>query len=361
MAVIKLRCWAVPIILVFYVFASPVGGFAQSSDFPVPEGFYLIKSSPGVDLYQKDYSGGSPDFVQVLDLSRGAQLIPMHGNIVERRQGKGAYGGDDASFTSHSLQEYWKELSSQYQEAFCVLNGQFFYMQESPTRLPFPLKVDHEIVSDGYGINEFPDNKLLLEIWSNKARITPLSYASLYGSSAPDIIAGLTQTANKRSDRYVGRTFVGVDDRDQDGNAETLLIFNSKISRQADAAAMLYSFGADQVMMLDGGGSTQLTCHGESMVNSDRPIPQAIGVVASSAAVQKQREPAAISVVAGEGKTTSSAGETEINQSYAQISASASPNGDHFEFGDVIWVPLMMAPVIAVLAIFVNRLRSNIL
>jgi hypothetical protein len=354
-----LRYWLVSIAILIFVLALPDISFAQSSDFPVPEGFYLVTSSPGVDLYRKDYSGGSPDFVQVLNLSQGAKMVPMHGDIVDSRQGKGSYGGDDASLTSQSIQKYWQELSANYGDAFCVLNGQFFYMQESPTRLPFPLKVDNEIVSEGYGLNEFPDNKLLLELWPNKARIITLTYQSLYGSDAPDIIAGLTQTANKRSDRYVGRTFVGVDDRNQDGDAEILLVFNSKISRQVDAASVLHSFGADKVMMLDGGGSTQLTCLGEALVSSDRPIPQAIGVVASSEAIQDQQESAAAAALE-EITTSSPADDASASQSDAQFSAGASSRPDQLEFGNVIWVPLMMTPVIAILAIFVNRLRSNI-
>ncbi len=354
-----LRFWLVLIALLIFVLALPDLSVAQTSDYPVPEGFYLVTSNPGVDLYRKDYSGGSPDFVQVLNLNQGAQLVPLHGDIIQRRQGKGSYGGDDAAFTSQSLQKYWKELSTTYEDAFCVLNGQFFYMQESPTRLPFPLKVDNNILSDGYGLNEFPDNKLLLELWPDKARITPLTYESLYGSKAPDIIAGLTQTANKRSDRYVGRTFVGVDDRNQDGTAEILLIFNSKISRQVDAASVLHSFGADQVMMLDGGGSTQLTCLGEALVSSDRPIPQAIGVVASAYEIQDQPEPAVVAA-AGEITTIGPADDAPAGRSDAQISAGTPSRPDRFEFGNVIWVPLMMTPVIAILAIFVNRLRSNI-
>jgi hypothetical protein len=46
-----------------------------------------------------------------------------------------------------------------------------------------------------------------------------------------------------------------------------------------DAAQVLRDFGAEQVMMLDGGGSTQLSCKGEDYVSSDRLIPQALGVI----------------------------------------------------------------------------------
>ncbi|MGW8250437.1 MAG: phosphodiester glycosidase family protein, partial [Anaerolineales bacterium] len=291
-------------------------------------------------------------------LSQGAQVVLMHGDITDRRTGKGVYGGDDARIKGQSLNKFWQELSSQYPDAFCVLNGQFFYMKESPTRLPFPLKVDSAMVSDGYGLNEFPDNKMLLEIWPEQTRITPLSYESLYGSTAPDIVAGLTQTANKRSDSYTGRTFVGVDDRDQNGSAEILLIFNSKISRQVDAASVLQSFGADQVMMLDGGGSTQLICQGEALVSSDRPIPQAIGVVAA-ANIPAPLQDTVISPDPAEGEAFSTA-DQNLQPAEIQEQAPEIVTPDRFNFSDIVWVPIAMMPVFAVLAVFVNRLRSQL-
>jgi hypothetical protein len=60
------------------------------------------------------------------------------------------------------------------------------------------------------------------------------------------------------------------------------LIFSTKSARQVDAARVLRSFGADKVMMLDGGGSAQLLCDGKDYVQSDRPVPQAIAVFAGS-------------------------------------------------------------------------------
>jgi hypothetical protein len=38
----------------------------------VPEKFQLLLSSLGAELYQKQYAGGNPDFVQVIDLSKGS-------------------------------------------------------------------------------------------------------------------------------------------------------------------------------------------------------------------------------------------------------------------------------------------------
>jgi hypothetical protein len=44
-----------------------------------PEGFQLIDSGRGVWLFRKNYANGSPDFVQVVDLSQEAQVKLLHG------------------------------------------------------------------------------------------------------------------------------------------------------------------------------------------------------------------------------------------------------------------------------------------
>ncbi len=248
----------------------------------IPPGFHLIKSAFGVEFFRKEYPNGSPDFVQVVNLSQGASIKLLHGAIANPRPGKGVYGGDDPSIVMQPLQDYWKDFLRSHATAFCVTNGQFFYLQESPTRLPFPLKTDGEIISDGYGIKEFPGQKLMLEIWPDRVDIRELTREALYTSSAPNIVAGLSEDAKKRIDKYVGRTFVGVSDQDGDRFFETFLIFNTQTARQADAASILRSFGAKKVMMLDGGSSTQLVCRDQAYITTDRPIPQAIGVLAAN-------------------------------------------------------------------------------
>jgi len=371
--------------LVFLLLLGTMASGRASAQTPapvIPSGFYLVAEAPGVSLYQKDYQGGSPDYVQLIDLSQGAHIVLMHGEVRENRPGKGAYGGDDPRILSQSLKKYWGQLSDTSANAFCVTNGQFFYMKESPTRLPFPLKVDGTILSDGYGINEFPDKKLILELWQDRAYINSLSQDSLYYSDAPDIVAGLTQTASKRIDQYVGRTFVGIDDRNLDGSYETVLIFNSSLSRQVDAASVLESFGADRVMMLDGGGSTQLSCQGKSYIFSERLIPQAIGVISAqnaSTTTQAQRlDPAA-------GETLLEAESQNPGNIGSFDSGSSTPNTDSSQpavpvvkpqneagqplsqaapaepmlinLSDVLLVPLMMSPVLAFLLIFIGKIR----
>jgi len=73
---------------------------------------------------------------------------------------------------------------------------------------------------------------------------------------------------------------------------------------QTGAASVLRAFGADQVMMLDGGGSTQLLCKSGWHIRSDRPIPQAMAIYAAKPppiATHLLQKPAWPVLVAGEG------------------------------------------------------------
>lgn len=276
-------------LVVFFLIGSPFrNAIASSTIEAIPPDFSLVISDIGTELYRKDYKNGNPDFVQVANLSQGAAIQLLHGEIVDPRIGKGFYGGNDPLFERQQLREIWNEFSVANPSAFCVTNGQFFSPNPDPTNLAFPLKKDGEIVSDGYGKDgsgkeEFPGQKLILEIWNDKVDIVPLTKDALYSSSAPNIIAGLTEDANKNRQEPTARTFIGIDDSDNNGEYEVVLIFNSKTSTQPDAANVLRGFGADKVMMLDGGVSTQLICQGVDYVSATREIPQSIGVISKAA------------------------------------------------------------------------------
>jgi len=256
--------------------------FAYMPDVDNPAGSFLVSSDVGTALYRIDYSDGYPDFVQLAHLDQGGAVEVLHGAIIDPGTGQGVYGGDNPGFSNQWLQEVWYDFSSRHPNTFCITNGQFFSAHTSMARLPFPLKVDGKVVSDGYGLNDFPNQKLMLEIWPDRADIVPLSATALYTSSAPDIVAGLAKEASgSRPNMLTGRTFIGVGDRGQHGHYETILIFTSEMARKTEAASVLRSFGAEKVMMLDGGSSTQLTCRGEIYVSSGRRIPQSIAVMAA--------------------------------------------------------------------------------
>lgn len=268
-----------------------IGGFglpspvrAENSPI-VPAGFDLVGSNLGIEFYRRNYSGGSPDYVQIVHLNLGASVRLLHGDITDSGSGRGAYGGNDARFVRKSIGQFWNDAVSTSSAAFCVSNGQFFKMAESPARLPFSLKRDGQVLTDGYGINEFPGQKLMLEIWSDRVDIRELSAEALYNSGAPNIVAGLTEDAEKASKKAVGRTFIGINDEDSNGQSEILMVFNTRTAKPSAAADVLRSFGADQVMMLDGGGSTQLICQGNILIDTERAIPQGLATFAATGPV----------------------------------------------------------------------------
>ena len=248
----------------------------------IPPGYTLGIEGLGVKLY---HDTSEARFVQEVDLGRGASVTFRHGAIVQPGTGLGPYGGNDPRFAREPLSDTWTSFAAADENAFCLSNGQFFSTNEYPTPLAFSLKKDDVIVSDGYGVagprEEFPGQKLMLELWAGRADIVELTRDNLYLSDAPNIIAGLSEDANKGPSNSVGRTFIGINDVDGDGLFETVLILSSKASTQPDAANILRNFGADKVMMLDGGASTQLVCRDKAHISSSRTVPQTIAVSAA--------------------------------------------------------------------------------
>ena len=244
-----------------------------------PDGFYLLTSADGVNLFRKDYPGGTPDYVLVADLSKQAGLSLLTADTSSAGAGQGAYAGPDPAYTLEPLDQFWTTFSKQDRRAFCVLNGGFFVADGDGTaRLSFPLKLDGQLVSGGAEGGSFSDQRRMLEIWADHLSIRSLDGDLLQGSVAPQLLAGLSEDADQNPTDWTGRTFVGVADADGDGQAEQVLFLVSKTTSQADAAGVLRDFGASQVMMLAGGNATQLACGGQPYVYSDQPLPQAIGV-----------------------------------------------------------------------------------
>jgi hypothetical protein len=246
-----------------------------------PAGFTLVASDVGTALYQRYSPYGTIDYVQVAQLDRGATVQLLHGPIMDPGSGEGVYGGDNPLLATQPLGDVWAEFSPGQPQAFCLTNGQFYSSHTSTVRLSFPLKADGHIVSDGFAIDQYPDHQLMLEIWPHRADIVPLTAAALQSSSAPNILGGLSEDAvGRRPNMITGRTFVGVGQPRFDGSYSTLYIFTSRLARKTEASAALRSFGAEKIIMLDGGASTQLICQGENKVGPGRLVPQTIAVLA---------------------------------------------------------------------------------
>ena len=143
------------------------------------------------------------------------------------------------------------------------------------------VRFNGQFISDGYaGTNEFLNQKKVLEIWSNQAKISDFEDQDPYSKiTAPNAVVALSKKANKQSAKNLGRVFVGVKDIDGDGVTETVLILSSKMASQDLMVEILDYFEAEDVLMLDGGNSTQLVIEGQTYINSSRDIPASMVVL----------------------------------------------------------------------------------
>jgi len=247
----------------------------------VPSGFYRIASASGtgVDVYRKDYSGGQPDYVAVVDLGRATVRSfagAISGSGPDHRVGRKTHGA------------WWTDAKAQETSGRTLrflVNGTFFSTSESPTPIAFGLKVGGAILSTGYSKNrEYPglEKVLRIDVANRKTSIAGWS-ADRFAGAAPDMIGALDPAADKSRTRYLPRTFAGILDQDGNGIMDHLLLFGSAYARQADADSVLRAFGAEQVVMLDGGGGTFVRYRTGSStstvaVDTSRSAPHAIAV-----------------------------------------------------------------------------------
>jgi Ricin-type beta-trefoil lectin domain/Phosphodiester glycosidase len=237
----------------------------------VPTGFHRILSNTGVSVYQKDYENAASDFVTVVDL-----------RIATLRNLTGAVNGE--LIGRKSLTSFWQDAIDQSSgnfQAQVVINGTFFGNdQRSATDIAFGLKARNQIITYGYGLNEYPglNKTFAFNSFAASAQIQPYSNATF--DTIPDVIGALAAQADKSAARRLGRTFVGAVDTNQDSQLEIVLFFSSAASTQAHADAVLKDFGAGGVAMLDGGGSTGLISAGTAEIKTNRTLPHAIAIFA---------------------------------------------------------------------------------
>jgi hypothetical protein len=263
-----------------------IGGWNSQA---VPPDFQLITTAKGIEVYS-DLEG---NYVQSINLTENAGIVFLQGEEV----GDGvaaAYGGINPQFQRQSLSTFWQDLVQRYgKRGFSVCNGQFFKGGD-PTELAFPVQTAGKIVSTGYaGIEEFPNEKVVFGVINQTAEIVAFSEDSNFENNNfpyEEAIVGIRKTGaiepkewySKDPEIERPRTFLGVADFDSDPQNETILILISKGQTQISAAQLLFKFGASEVMMLDGGGSTQLNIQGKEVLSSTdslaRMIPQGIGI-----------------------------------------------------------------------------------
>jgi hypothetical protein len=271
---------------------------ARAQGESIPAGFELLLAGRGVTVYlseeeppeEPEGEDGAEEtapepllrreLMQVIDLASGARLALHYGQIVERGGNDGIFGGPNPLLQRQYLETVW-QFAAAHPDAFCVSNGTFFLdmrdgARVDPTVLSFPLKHEGVVVSEGAESRRFRSARLMLELQDGHATIAPLSRQSLYSSEAPDVVVGLSPRAALRSLARVGRSWVGTADRDGDGRQETLYVYSALAVTQAHAERVMRGFGAEAMLMLDGGGSTQLICEGDGYITQSRPLPQTL-------------------------------------------------------------------------------------
>ena len=158
-----------------------------------------------------------------------------------------------------------------------LINGTFFQDYDKPTGIAFGLKQDKQLITYGYGLNEFPGQNVTIA-WSERGiSIDPYS-RSTFDSSIPNVVGGLSSMAGTNADRLLRRTFIGVKNLRSDKTYGTVLLFISRGASQAEAEQTLREFGAERVAMLDGGASTGLIVNGKTLSAPTTRIPQTIGI-----------------------------------------------------------------------------------
>lgn len=252
-----------------FLFTAPAA--ASHSSQQIPPDFYVVAEATAVTLYRKDYPGGTPDYVLVVNLAHHARLQVLSG-------GTSASPEDAAAFTPQPLDNFWNQFAGSDKDAFCVVGGPFFPEESFNDNLG--LKSNGILRRGGTPPGENSPPLAMLEVWDDSARISPYTETALQQSSAPLVVVGLSPQAERQPQTFTGRSLAGVQDRDGDGQYETLLFFASKTTRQTDAMEVLRAFGAQEVLLLADGDAAQINCQGLPYVFSERPLPSALGVAA---------------------------------------------------------------------------------
>jgi hypothetical protein len=272
------------VVLAFFLFASCLPNLyaettidkLEKNDFIFIEQF----SGAGVSVWSRMLASDiSPDYIQIVDLSKGAKVVPLLGNIERLDVGLGFWGADKPTINLRPFETEWEEFYSQNSNAVCMSNGQFFGSKNGLADLSYPVKINN-LQFDGFENTRNLGEWLVLNLYQGYAEIKDFEMdASILSDNA---MVGLSERATEGTRPYeaTGRTYIGLVDKNSDARFETLVIFNTAKELQADAATTIRTAtGAQQIIMFDGGGSTQLICDDESLVYSTRPVPQMIGVL----------------------------------------------------------------------------------
>jgi hypothetical protein len=232
-------------------------------------------------------------YVQTIDLHKMA-IEQLTGAIDRRKAGEGYYYPDKKQISSPFfarltipavLQNYQKLHGS---KLFSIINASFFEDYERSTRLSFPIKLNGKVVTTGsspYGPIQKPADAYYRNIqlktltWNDtQASVLDYNLASGYPLSQSNIANAVVSYAYQDHPAYalagdpVNRYHVlGVLQKEQNPQANRLLIATTNRSTLKEAAEILRQQGAtSDLMTIDGGISTYLW----TMKSGDLVLPK---------------------------------------------------------------------------------------
>ncbi len=245
----------------------------------VSAGFKLEDEDHGLSIYRN-----KQDYVISIDMTEGAKLGLFNGAKVSDDK-KSAYGGANPELRRLTAAQALEGARKTNAKVVCVSNGAFFStLKEAAAPIAFSLKDNNKIVSEGFApINKHSGHRLTLAFDEDSARILPFDNKSISGFksiSESSAIVSLSPKVNMdaQKEKKIGRTFIGLANQNEQGDYTKILIFVSAASTQTNAEKTLQRFGANPVLMLDGGGSSQLMCDNDKSKNyyvrTARKVPQ---------------------------------------------------------------------------------------
>jgi len=252
------------------------------------------------------------EYVQIIDLKKGASIEMLIGSTIddnyECNKSTNEYtlfgGNPNPCVQRMSQNEIWENFHSKYkQEAFSIVNGQFFnHSLPSVTKLSFSLRKDNIVISsgnDGLHIGNDFNDLVALQIESDGARIrAPAKYENVFKTNntnknllAKDVIVGFRSYGTYSNANYdkgtSPQTIIGIGgdfDESSELYSKVLIYSSSKYVKRDRGVEVLSNFGAVSSVILDSGDSALLTVKGQKLVTgrtnstSSRPVPHAIGV-----------------------------------------------------------------------------------
>ncbi len=207
----------------------------------ITSNYNIVESATGVTLYKhktKDI------YVQVINTK------------VAKVEFVSNYTGKNEEFYLLDIPTRWDQVKKIYPKAFSICNLSLFaydkFAIQLKTNLPFGFKINNKIQSNGYGVAGTENTRKILTINSiGSVGVANYSDNIFFNSLFPSMAVGLTVDYNLKSDKEIGRTFIGNDTNNN------LVIVNG-VGTQDSIKKVLIEFNCTNMMMFDGSDSSQL-------------------------------------------------------------------------------------------------------